>query len=245
MSAVQIIFTVVIAIFSMIVIVSFFRQGAGKGSVLYKFYLFGLVGVLLIGMPLANDVILLRHVGIGVGSGVLFLFVNLMIYGHSEVNGQRVWPHDALFLMVNKRRRQAVKLAKDGQWQQARDIFEELLNALPARPSHRRMVCIHDITTCAATLGDVAAIESFITVAREKYSKNPAFILQLYNNLFTALKKEGQDPCPCPAIAELEQFINDNVKRLSKFRFIPEEGTILKGTAAANALLAWVKDCEE
>lgn len=237
MGAVQIILIFVVSIYSIVVITSFLSQAGKKGSTLYKIYLFGIVGLVLLGIPLANGVLQLQHIAIGIGAGVLLLAMYICLFGRSEVIGQRVSPSDAVFLMLNKRRRRAITFAKNEHWKEARSIFEELLAALPDRKKHKRMVCIHDITTCCVGLGDVAAIEKLISTARQKYSKNAAFILQLYHNLFLACKKSETGDY----VQQLEQFANDNMKRLRKFKFTPEDGKSLKGTDAVNALVTWAK----
>jgi len=226
-----------------VVIISLLSQGKGKSSIIYKFYLFGLIGLILLGIPLANGVITVYNIVIGLGAAVLFLIMYILLFGRSEVIGQRVSPSDAVFLMINKRRRQAITLAKNENWQEGRVIFEELLSNLPDRKKHKRMVCMHDITTCCASTGDFLTVESFIDTAQKKYQNNAPFILQLYHNLFTAcLKSEDIDePLFASYVNQLEQFVSGNAKKLSKFKFTPEGGAALKGMDAANALAAWAK----
>jgi len=236
MSAAQIIFTVLIAGYSIWVIISIFSQAGKGGSLLYKFYIYTLVGLALLGIPLANSVISVQHIAIGVAAGVAFLAVQISIFGKSEAIGMRVWPWDAVFLMLNKRRRQAIALAKNKQWQEARAIFEDLLKA--SRRKNRDMICLHDITTCCASMGDFVVIESYIDIARKKYRNKAAFVLQLYKNLFEAYKMHG---IGAEYVQQLEQYVNDNMSRLSKFKFTPGDGVALKGTDAANALVAWAK----
>ena len=243
MGVTQIIFTIVIAIYGIVIITSLLSQGRKKGSLLYKFYFFGLVGLVLLGIPLANGVIMAYHIAIGFGAGFLFLVTYICFFGRSEVIGQRVSLSDAVFLMINKRRREAIALAKNEQWHEGRAIFEEFLLALPDKKKHKRMVCMHDITTCCANTGDFLTVESFIDTASKKHSNNAPFILQLYHNLFLACKKSTEINKPLfeSYVQQLEQFVNSNAKNLSKFRFTPDNGTALKGIDAANALVAWAK----
>lgn len=243
MGVTQIIFTIIVAVFTIVVITSLLSQGRKKGSLLYKFYFFGLVALILLGIPLANGVIMAYHIAIGFGAGILFLVTYICFFGRSEVIGQRVSLSDAVFLMINKRRREAIALAKNEQWHESRAIFDELLLALPDKKKHKRMVCMHDITTCCANTGNFLTVESFIDTARKKHSNNAPFILQLYHNLFIACKKSTEIDKPLfeSYVQQLEQFVSSNSKNLSKFKFTPDSGTALKGIDAANALITWAK----
>ena len=247
MSILQVIFIIVIAIYSIVVTLSLFSQSSKGGSLLYKFYLYTLVGLVVLGIPLANGIISVVHIAIGVVAGVVLLALQISVFGKSEVIGQRVWPWDAAFLMLNKQRRKAITFAKNEEWQEARAIFESLLSALPNGRKHKRMVCMHDITTCCANLGDSASIKAIIDTARAKYPKDAAFILQLYHNFFDALKKQELPPSP-EHVQQLEQYVSENINRLSKYKFTPENGTALKGISAAKALVVWATpdaDCQK